>query len=491
MNVTPTMYDIDSEKLLSYVYKGNIKSLSVEEMETVYELAADKLLEKVLSGEIWFPFHKYFTDTPDILFNNLKNINLPILTGPYQLKSYYPEYSSFLPPKFRGIPTIIASNEETYHNSDVLSDHFIEDIRLQSKRYDQSKSVIECWEDSECIKTMLIRALKNPNITPETLRNAIYKHGETKIFNPTWAKTLLKVVVGNDLGGKKWLDISAGWGDRLITAMSLDMEYLGFDPNTNLIEGHSKMIEMFGNKDMHRVIYEPFENAILPQNYYDVVLSSPPFFSVEEYAPDQEGQSIVSYPDFNTWMVKFLFVALEKAWNALTEGGYLILHLSDTRSIKSCEATNIYIENYLIGASWEGILSVQGKAGYPRPVWVWKKVFNNRKVWNPEEHRNIKRHDTTRGPLHFESRTLQNTYPELQKEMVYYYASKISPNFEIDIKNASAIRTIVSQRLPTIPKSSIDEILSNDLMINNILHSIGEENTVKWASAIVTLAFPR
>ena len=68
-----------------------------------------------------------------------------------------------------------------------------------------------------------------------------------------------------DLAGYKWLDISAGWGDRLIAAISLDMEYLGYDPNVKLEPGHTAIIEKFGNKDKQKICYEPFETATITQ----------------------------------------------------------------------------------------------------------------------------------------------------------------------------------------------------------------------------------
>ena len=61
--------------------------------------------------------------------------------------------------------------------------------------------------------------------------------------------------------------------------------------------------------------------------------------------PGQQGQSIVSYPKYNEWMVWFLFASLTKAWNNLKiDDEYLILHLGDARTIKTTEATNIFIE---------------------------------------------------------------------------------------------------------------------------------------------------
>ena len=176
--------------------------------------------------------------------------------------SYYPEYNSYLPPRFRGKLTVIIGDTTTYGRADVLSDVFVEHIRLKARRNNQTKSIIECWMDDKCLDTLLRHVLKKDFITPLSIRETIYETiPETKVFNPTWARAFVKLVLGSNTSGKKWLDISAGWGDRLLAAMSLDMEYLGYDPNVELQEGHTAMITMFGNPTKHRVVYGTIETA--------------------------------------------------------------------------------------------------------------------------------------------------------------------------------------------------------------------------------------
>lgn len=372
-------------------------------------------LDSIMSGSIQFPFSSSFGYPAEQLFENLKNTEYDVTqVKSFKMRSYRPKYNSYLPPEFRGVPTILATKLNTFNKIDVLSDYFIEHLRLQAKRYDQEKSVAECWMDSDCVTKVIDKVLEKEHVRPETLREAIYETiMEVTTFKPTWAVALLKLVMGENLQNKKWLDISSGWGDRLLAAMSLDMDYTGFDPNTQLEEPHSQMISMFGDPNKQRIYYGPFEMANLSDDEYDVVLTSTPYFNVEEYVPGQEGQSIVSYPVFEQWMVNFLFIALSKAWNALKPGGYLILHLGDTRDIHIAEPTNIFIESYLTNSSWEGVIGLQSESGYPRPVWVWKKVQDpsTRVIWNPKRNSRMKQ-------LTFENRSLDKTYPEIYKEIL-------------------------------------------------------------------------
>lgn len=362
--------------------------------------AAEELVDLVVDGTIWFPFQRYFRKSAQDLMQGVREADLTIKKkNRYRLYSYYPESKLYLPPQYKGDGIIIYTDNSTYLNADVISDIFIEDVRLKAKRYDQTMSILEHWIHKESMVKLMGAALDNDFITPEVMRSVIYKQvAETKIFRPTWAKSLLDVVIGlENIAGKKWLDISAGWGDRLIAAMALDMDYLGFDPNEDLMIGHNQMINMFGSQDRHQVVYEPFETTeAIGDRMFDVVLSSPPYFDVEDYAPGQEGQSIVSYPDYDIWMKQFMFVSLSKAWNHLKVGGHLILHLGDTRTTKLCEPTNLFIEEYLEGASWEGIIGLEGLNEYPRPTWIWKKVDGEVNRWN----RNVER-------------SLSSCYPQL------------------------------------------------------------------------------
>lgn len=449
-------YSFTSSDLFAQARPDGYDRLSAVEKDATRLHIATALIPYVRDGTIYFPYHRLISLPPRTLFSNLQKITLKTKAEPYRLYSYYPKYNSYLPPKFRDGYLTIHSTASTYEQANVLSDYFIEDVRLQGKRYDQDLSTLGCWENDECLTRILKNALEKKEINPVNMRQVVFETiPETKVFNPTWARALIHSVMGTNVARKKWLDISSGWGDRLLAAMSLDMDYVGFDPNTNLKKGHSEMIAMFGDKSRHQVIYEPFEKGTIPAGPYDVVLTSPPYFDLEEYAPGQEGQSIVSYSGYTRWMVWFMFAALEKAWKNLAIGGYLILHLGDAKTIVIVEPTNIFIENYLPGASWEGVIGVAGDKGYPRPVWVWKKVDARgpRRIW-----------DMTTSS----ERTLLKMYPELHHELIRFYVNKYAPYYTRRRKNADIIRMYVQQGRPDLTIENITSVYS-DLVITSLI----------------------
>jgi hypothetical protein len=372
------------------------------------------------------------------------------------------------------------NNKGDFHNVDILSDYFIEDIRLKSRRYDQIHSILECWEVDNCLEIILATALKTKEyITPLTLRDTIYETiQETGTFSPARARALVKIVLGEDTKNKKWLDISSGWGDRLLAAMSLDMIYTGFDPNLELKEGHSEMIKMFGNENKHKIYYEPFEKAEIIGGPYDVVLTSPPFFNVEKYSVGQKGQSITNYPDFNDWLVNFLFASLIKAWDNLKEGGFLMLHIGDTPALNFTEATNIFIETNLPGASWEGVIGISSEAENYRPVWCYKKLsrYGNLQRWQSKKITNV-------------PRTLYYYYPEIQKELIKFYSKIfVTDNviYEISNDQINKVKNVLYKYYPNLTRE-IDDLF-DDLVLSSVIQELGTDNAIKWCVAMIKLS---
>ena len=187
----------------------------------------------------------------------------------------------------------------------------------------------------------------------------------------------------NDTTKAKWLDISAGWGDRLITAIACDVEkYVGFDPNTELQKGHTSIINTFGGGDTDRfkVIYEPFEKGIdsisvqIPQGSFNVVFTSPPFFDFEQYSK-QKTQSTEQYDSYDKWKNEFLFVSIGKAYNHLEVNGKLALYIVDIGGHSIVSSIFTYIETNCKDLQYIGMIaSVSSSTNkIPKPTWIWQR----------------------------------------------------------------------------------------------------------------------
>lgn len=77
---------------------------------------------------------------------------------------------------------------------------------------------------------------------------------------------------------KKVLDLYAGWGDRCISAMALNIDYTGIDCNINLKKLYKYMIDYYPTKSNINMIYKKSENVDIDELEFDFVLTSPPFW---------------------------------------------------------------------------------------------------------------------------------------------------------------------------------------------------------------------
>lgn len=216
---------------------------------------------------------------------------------------------------------------EHYFSSDAVSQHLSEPMRITSRTVG-FKTALEIWTKE---KKEIIAAVGNDI---HARRNAVYLKGkEPSIFNPVFGGILLRrwSPVLTDI---RILDPSAGWGDRLISALSLEDSslgcYHGFDPNTDLQVTYSEIIRYCSpiNREDVYVKPLPFEDAPIIDGSYDLVITSPPFFNLEEYT-DSPTQSISRFKKYPEWLRGFFVPYITKAFNALKKDGVMIIYISD------------------------------------------------------------------------------------------------------------------------------------------------------------------
>jgi len=151
-------------------------------------------------------------------------------------------------------------------------------------------------------------------------------------------------------------DPSAGWGGRILGAMSSlkRIHYIGTDPNTdNFIDelgiSRYEYVASFFNSEVletnpfweeDKNTYHLFQdgsefigNNPDFQTYkgnLDLVFSSPPYFDREKYSEDEE-QSYKLYPKYDSWRDGFLNPTLTNAYESLREDRYLLWNIADIK----------------------------------------------------------------------------------------------------------------------------------------------------------------
>ena len=247
-----------------------------------------------------------------------------------------------------------------------ITDFFSEDVRVKC-HFNKNISPYDWYQEN---KKEAIKKFGN-KVDYNTIDNYIWSNTKAcSNFPVTVSLFLLKT-----LKVKRWLDPSAGWGDRLLSAINYGCEYHGFDPNTAMAEKYQDMIDTFGD-DKYLVETLPFEKSELQDNYYDLVFTSPPFFTLEVYSAEKT-QCYLNYNTLDKWLNNFLFPLIKKAEKCLTKGGHLGLYISDYRSkdknINYVKRVKDYTkENTAL--KYQGELSwSQGKGKRTRDIFLWQK----------------------------------------------------------------------------------------------------------------------
>ena len=223
-----------------------------------------------------------------------------------------------LPSLSPDVYAVLVDKWDTHYELNQLTDLFTEKIRVKCK-FLKNPSPIEYFSAH---RTEMLRG----NPTPFQLRERIYR--EIRLCNNFKISVALAVL--QHFRPRTWLDISAGWGDRLLAAIFYGVDlYFSCDPNKDLHPCYEKMIKIFvpQKKRAHFVLRDTgFEKTKLPNVDFDIVFSSPPFFDLETYS-SHENNSLVQFPTSNEWYRKFLLKSLKKAIAHLKKGGHLVLYI--------------------------------------------------------------------------------------------------------------------------------------------------------------------
>lgn len=258
-----------------------------------------------------------------------------------------------------GLPEVIATCSELQGSANLTS-IYMNDLRFRARRWSDAVSAEELWKrdrerlfrlGSERRGSMIDKGIEITPGDPGNLEHhcfevVLHEIHAPYLFPTTVAIEMIKRFGRRDRPGTtRVLDISAGWGDRLIACLLLPehcSSYYGCDPHLAMTVCYRQMVEHlacseeFGlfrheARSRFRVDPVPFEDCEIPwkkEGRYDLLLTSPPFFQLEHYS-DDPGQSTLRYNDVESWLVRFLFVCLAKCNEALNPGAYAVIHLRD------------------------------------------------------------------------------------------------------------------------------------------------------------------
>ena len=344
-------YIIVSDKLCKTTYE-NIKQLIKEHIknnaleEIVVPEGCNQLYIDAIHSLLKFPYAKYLLSKSyiQLQFSKLKKRN--------------PDFST-------KDGSIVFNYKPSDYDLMKITNYFTEDQRMKCK-VNSNRSPYELFKN----KNYLRRILSNHNkLSSSIIRDEIWRSSkECTLF-----KNTLVVDVCKYYKATAYLDISSGWGDRLIGALAAGVKkYVGYDPNISLRDGHQQIQKMFDKKKVSNIYYEPFQTADIQANSFDLVFSSPPYFDFETYTSLQT-QSENTFRTLELWLHGFLFVSLQKAWGGLKKGGNMIIHIGDVKGYNIVSPMIDYMQS-LPGASEVKRIYIGGHKGILRPMFHLQKL---------------------------------------------------------------------------------------------------------------------
>jgi 16S rRNA G966 N2-methylase RsmD len=245
----------------------------------------------------------------------------------------------------------------TYSNvGNIATDFFTHRFRIKAKVHRWSH--YDAWntpEQREIIYKVAMKLKKLPRdlITDNHLRSAMeMNYNSVNQFKANIAKHLYK-----EYNATKVLDFCAGWGGRLLGAMSLDIDYTGIDTN-NL--PYPEIIDKYHTLGNCKVIISKAEDIDYSKIDYDFVFTSPPYENLEVY------ENMPIYKDFYK---EFYEPVLKNTWKHLPMNCYYVLNIPE----KMVEKTERILGKVnhtipLIKASRCGSGGV-----YKEKIYIWKK----------------------------------------------------------------------------------------------------------------------
>jgi 16S rRNA G966 N2-methylase RsmD len=330
----------------------------------------DEFLKDFYNKKLGFPYLNQKFNKKQILnvFNNIKKFNHQkyICKKKYFIKSIKLPNNIF---NFLGNPYIFDFTKVDYYQNDIITTYFQEECINQCKIMNNPTPYDFYMKN---IKKIAEYALKNFNeINIITLADSLWKVSKVRIICSTFRPYVLTFLI-KIFNSKSVLDFSAGWGDRLVACMAMNVKYFGVDPNPCLHKGYKEMIDFFGKSNKDYIVKEnTIENIELPiDKNFDLIFTSPPYFDLEIYAKNNKQSS--KYNNENIWFNNFLKVALNKCWKVLIKGGYMAININQKNKENYVEKMINFINSEFKDSLFLGIISYTLKN--PQPIFIWKKI---------------------------------------------------------------------------------------------------------------------
>lgn len=234
-------------------------------------------------------------------------------------------------------------------------------------------------DDDMLMKVITKRVKIGDNMSDNGLRKMLKMYtGVQSVsnFRPTAAYALYNHFCEK---GDTVLDMSSGFGGRLLGAIKANVNYIGYDPSVLSHKGVCELARDFKYQDKCKLICDGSENIDLPSESIDFAFTSPPYFDTEKYS-DDAGQSYLKYSTKEQWLNGFLLSTFRNVHNCLKSGKYMAINIANVPNYKTIEEDTVKIAldcGFVLEDTWKLALSKppsKNKSGFKyEPIFIFKK----------------------------------------------------------------------------------------------------------------------
>lgn len=205
------------------------------------------------------------------------------------------------------------------------------------------KTPYDVFHDDESLRGAIKKRMQmGDNMSDNGLRKTIkiYKGAQSvSNFRPTAAAALYKVFCPPN---GTVLDMSCGYGGRLLGARLANVKYIGTDPCEKTMNGLKEMCDMYMKNydiELHQLgseVFVPEENSI------DFAFTSPPYFDWEAYS-NEETQSYVKFDTKEAWVNGFLGGTFRNVHKGLKDNCFMAINIANTKTHPTLEEETVRV----------------------------------------------------------------------------------------------------------------------------------------------------
>lgn len=300
----------------------------------IFQVMGLRLYKEIIYQNLPFPLKKINKEESDQDFKNLKE--------------YLQKLHNEIPNPMDNKPLWVRNRSGC-----LTSNMYMQKFRLSVNKGGKL-SPLNDWQSPRIVPVLAfeIRNHNSRDISTALIRNQlVYRWGASQ-FIPSHVGWFINYFQKRfNFSIKSYLDLCAGWGDRLVGAfaahtLGLD-RYVATDPNLQLHQAYEQIVNNYKPEEFKVYLYqkpmeECSESELSPNGKKnEMMMTSPPYFDLEKYPGDQ--QSFRRYKDYTNWKECFLYKIIDQSVRALVVNGFIVIDMGNIKKYKIMDDLKEYV----------------------------------------------------------------------------------------------------------------------------------------------------